>query len=219
MSTASLAAPLLALCLMAAGPENVWVANFDDARTGVAPEGWKIEATAPEGPLATWHVVADPKAPSTPNALAMVKVNHSATGAYNLCWTDKSRMRDGTMELSFKAVSGEEDQGGGPMWRVKDKDNYYICRMNPLEDNFRLYLVKDGKRKQLATANSSVDTGQWHTIKVRHSGPDITCWLNGKELLKASDTSLPDDGGIGVWTKADAITMFDNISVARDDAK
>jgi hypothetical protein len=219
MRTAATLAPLLAIGLLATGPERPWIATFDEAPTGALPEGWKAEATAPNGPLATWQVIADPKAPTSPNALSLVKVNHTATGTYNLCWTDRARMKDGTVELSFKVVSGAEDQGGGPMWRVKDRDNYYTCRMNPLEDNFRLYVVQDGKRKQLATATTSIDTAKWHTIKVRHSGGDITCWLNGQELLKAQDKTLPDDGGVGVWTKADAATMFDNISVARDDAR
>ena len=77
--------------------------------------------------------------------------------------------------MAFKAVKGKEDQGGGIVWRYKDAGNYYICRMNPLEDNFRVYKVVAGKRMQLATTNDDVrvPAGEWHTIKPTMKGDAI----------------------------------------------
>jgi hypothetical protein len=96
---------------------------------------------------------------------------------------------------------------------VKDRDNYYVARWNPLERNFRVYYVKDARRVQLATADVEADPALWHTILVRHSGRRIECLLDGAKLLEAEDGTLPDAGGAGVWTKADAATSFDDLRV------
>ena len=113
----------------------------------------------------------------------------------------------------MNARSGRIDQGGGPIWRVKDENNYYICRANLLEDNLRLYYVKDGSRHQLASATVKIEGARWHTILVHHEDDQIACSLNGQSLLKVTDNTFPDAGFIGVWTKADAATAFDDILV------
>jgi hypothetical protein len=175
--------------------------------------GWRIEATKREHPDATWKVLADSTAPSPPNVLALTEITHKSESAFNICWNDQAKFKDGTIEVSFKANGGEADQGGGPIWRVKDKNNYYICRANPLERNFRVYYVKDGNRKQLASANVEVAREKWHTIKVHHVGDHIECWFNGQNLLHTHDSTLSEAGGVGVWTKADAATSFDDLKV------
>ncbi len=189
------------------------ITGFDAQQPGALPEAWTAGATNPQGPVANWAIAADPTAPTGPNVLALSSTNHSSSGTFNLCWMDRIPFRDGTIELAFKAVAGEEDQGGGPIWRVKDANNYYICRANPLEGNFRLYFVKDGARKQLASAKVEVTSGQWHQIKIAHIGTHIECWLNGIKLLEADDATIPESGGVGVWTKADAVTWFDDICI------
>jgi hypothetical protein len=113
----------------------------------------------------------------------------------------------------LRADSGKVDQGGGLIWRAKDKDNYYICRANPLEDNLRLYYVKDGKRKQIGNADLKIPSGQWHKLEIRHEGSRIVCALNGKSLLEIEDDTFPGEGGAGFWTKADAATSFDKLEI------
>jgi hypothetical protein len=98
------------------------------------------------------------------------------------------------------------------MWRVQDADDYYLCRVNPLESNFRVYVVEKGVRRQLATATAGLSDG-WHRIEVEHVGERITCWLDGEKLLEASDATIPAPGGVGLWTKADARTSFDDLVV------
>ena len=112
-------------------------------------------------------------------------------------------------ELRFE---GEEThiEIGEQAWRVRDARNYYVCRVNPLESNYRVYVVKDGVRRQLATALCSVETGTWHRLEVEHVGDRITCWLDGRKLLEANDATLTEAGGLGLWTKADARTSFDD---------
>ena len=187
--------------------------GFDEQEPGKLPKGWVVAATHPKGPLATWGAARDPSAPSPPNALALVATNHDSGATFNLCWTDSVRFADGTLAVAFKAVAGEEDQGGGPIWRVQDASNYYVCRANPLESNFRVYVVKDGERTQLASADVEIASGTWHTIEIEHAGERIACWLDGKKLLEASDARIPAAGGVGVWTKADAVTSFDDLRV------
>ncbi len=197
----------------ASSDKNPKIFRFDADSTGSLLRTWKAEATEQKGPLATWQIVADATAPSRPNVLALTSPNHESGGTYNLCWNDATPFKDGEIELMFKANSGKIDQGGGPIWRVTDKDNYYICRANPLEDNFRLYFVKDGSRKQIASANVKIPTGTWHAIKIIHQDNHIVCSFNGKKLLDVIDDTFPETGGIGLWTKADAATSFDNIVV------
>jgi hypothetical protein len=189
--------------------------SFESADVGSVPQGWAVEATKQEGPLATWEVVEDTTAPDGGNVLALTKANHNSSPTFNLCWTRDARLLDGTLEVSFKANGGFIDEGGGPMWRVQDKDNYYVCRANPLEGNFRLYVVQNGVRKQLATSALEIESETWHHIRVEHRGAEIACFLNGAKLLEASDTTISAEGGVGLWTKADAATSFDALKLSR----
>jgi hypothetical protein len=112
-------------------------------------------------------------------------------------------------------VRGKTDQGGGLVWRYVDADNYYIARMNPLESNYRLYKVVNGKRTQLVTKEDlKVPVGQWHVLAVTMKGDQIECSLDGKKYLEAKDSTFPMAGKVGLWTKADAQTNFDDFSVA-----
>ncbi|MDA2938429.1 LamG domain-containing protein [Acidobacteria bacterium AH-259-A15] len=191
--------------------QNVRI-TFDDVEVGKLPADWKVEATHAKGKLADWSVQKDATA-SPDDQVLLLKINDHDRGTFNLCWTDQVSFQDGIVEVKVKAREGRIDQGGGPIWRVKDKDNYYIARWNPLEDNFRIYYVKDGKRVQLDTAKVKLPADQWHTISVHHQGNQITGYINGKKLLEVNDTTFPEAGGVGVWTKADAASSFDDLEI------
>ena len=137
--------------------------------------------------------------------------NHN--GTFNLAIADNRRFKDIDLTVKVKAVTGEEDQGGGPMWRCKDEDNYYVCRFNPLEGNFRVYYVKNGRRKQLDSASVRTDPGEWYTVGVRMERNRIACYLDGRKYLEVQDDTFTSDGMIGLWTKADAVTYFDNLQL------
>jgi hypothetical protein len=184
------------------------------AAAGSLPSGWKVEGTRQDGPLATWKAIEDLSAPGSANVLALTSPNHASGSTFNLCWTNQVRFEDGALEVSIKPVSGKEDQGGGLIWRVKDKDDYYICRANPLEQNFRVYFVKDGTRHQLASASLPIPAGAWHTIRVEQVGDRIACSLDGKRLLEAQDSTIRGEGGIGLWTKSDAASEFAALRIA-----
>jgi hypothetical protein len=184
--------------------------DFEDAVVGQLPAGWTADKTG-KGDGSVWKIIEDKTAPKGAKVLAQTSLS-GPNALFNLCIAAKPIVKDLDLSVSFKAVAGKKDQGGGPIWRCKDANNYYICRMNPLEDNFRLYKVVDGKRIQLATAEEIVaKEGAWHTIRVVQVGDQIRCYFNGKKLLEAKDDTFADAGKIGLWTKADAVTSFDDI--------
>jgi hypothetical protein len=196
----------------AAGQDTLTL-DFENVPEGKIPDGWKIEATNLRGSLPTWKIITDNTAPSGKHVLAMTSPNHDFGGTFNLCWTDSVSFLNGEIQVSFKAVKGEEDQGGGVIWRAKDKDNYYISRFNPLENNFRIYYVHEGARRTLASTRIALEAGKWHTLKIVQKGNRFEGYLNGKKLLEGSDDLFTEPGGVGLWTKADAVTSFDNFSV------
>jgi hypothetical protein len=186
--------------------------SFSKDSAGKAPAGWTVAKTG-KGDGSAWSVVADDSAPGK-TGFALMQTAASPTAMFNLCVFEESRFLDGEVEVMFKAVKGDHDQGGGIVWRYQDANNYYVARMNPLEDNLRLYKVVDGKRLQLATDDKvKAEAGTWHTLKIKHVGKQIEVWLNGKKLLEAVDDTFAKAGKVGLWTKADAQTRFDMLAI------
>ena len=177
--------------------------NFDIVGTGSPPTGWTCSKTGPGNPK--WTVVTDDSAPSKANVL-----KQSGEAAYPIALKDDTSLKDGFVEVKFKPVSGEEDQAGGVIWRAKDTDNYYIARANALEGNVRIYHFVNGKRTQFKGVNLPVAANQWHTLRVNFTGSRFAVIFNGKELFVAEDDTLKDAGKVGVWTKADSVTLFDD---------
>jgi hypothetical protein len=155
---------------------------------------------------AVWKVEQD----SQTKVLSLIKRSSSA---FNLCYNPKISFLDGSITVKFRANSGRIDQGGGIMWRVQDDDNYYIARFNPLEDNFRFYLLHDGIREEISSANVHLSKG-WHSMKITQNGHHFEGFIDGKPYLKATDARLNKSGGVGVWTKADAMTSFDDLNIS-----
>jgi hypothetical protein len=200
----------LALMMAVGGGDKAATWDFEDGAVGKLPPGWTAAKTG-KGEGSVWKIAEDKSAPKGPKVLAQTAAGPATL--FNLCVADIAKFTDLDVKVSFKAVKGEEDQGGGLVWRDKDADNYYVCRMNPLEDNFRVYKVVAGKRMQLGTASVKGAANQWHTIRVVHVGEHIKCSFNGKELLDVKDDTFKEAGKIGLWTKADAQTYFDNLIV------
>jgi hypothetical protein len=186
--------------------------TFEDPPEGKLPEAWTTAKTG-KGRGSVWKIVADDSAPSGRQVMAQTS-SEGPTPLFNLCVADETNYADVELRVAFKAVSGKKDQGGGVVWRYKDANNYYIARMNPLEANFRVYKVVGGKRTQLDTADTEAEAGKWHTIRIVHKGDSIQCSFNDKPYLKAKDDTFSEAGKIGLWTKADAVTHFDDLQVS-----
>ena len=186
--------------------------DFD--QSSKIPAGLRAETTGHARFTAQWDVVPCNAAPSPPNILRITEIKAASGSQFNICWTDSLKFRDGTIEVKVRADTGRIDQGGGPMWRVTDRKNYYVARLNPLEDNFRIYYVKRGRRVMIASADvHGIKAGEWFTIRIETRGSRITGWVNGRKLIETTDSTFSNQGGVGLWTKADAASSFDNLSV------
>ena len=209
----------MGLAVMAVGVVVVWANGgrsekrwtFDQDKLGVAPLGWRIAETGGMGTPATWAVVE-----SGSNQVVSITTNANHGGTYNLLLAKETNYKDLELEVRVRAVAGKEDQGGGPIWRAQDIKNYYICRWNPLENNLRLYFVKDGRRKQLASAEIDVDPSFWHEIEVEHEGNKIEVEFDGKKVIELNDSTFMEAGMIGLWVKADGRTEFDDFEVSSE---
>src|SRR5262249_53410556 len=129
---------------------------------------------------------------------------------------DDARLKDGFVEVKFKPVAGKEDQAGGVIWRCKDKDNYYISRANALEDNVTIYHTVNGKRSEKKRINIKVSSGQWHTLRVDFKDNYFVVTFDDKKAFTWKDDTFKDAGKVGVWTKADSTTLFDDFTYGAD---
>jgi len=162
--------------------------------------------------LSTWKKNAIWKVENDTHSKILSLLKRSSS-AFNLCYTPKVSFLNGSITVNFRANSGHIDQGGGIMWRVQDDNNYYIARFNPLEDNFRFYLVHEGIRDEISSANLHISKG-WHSMKIIQQGNTFKGFIDGKPYLNATDTRLNKRGSVGVWTKADAMTSFDDLNIS-----
>lgn len=195
------------------GMARAGTVNFDDLKPGAPPPGWTVSQTG-KG-QAVWTVAVDESAPSKPNVL-----KQSGEAAYPVCFRNDTRLKDGFVQVKFKPLSGKKDQAGGIIWRCQDADNYYIARANALEDNVVLYKVVAGKRTSLDIVGRTGGYGvkekvaprEWHTLRVEFSGSRFRVIFDGKQLFEVEDQTFPGAGKVGVWTKADSVTLFDDFS-------
>jgi hypothetical protein len=179
--------------------------NFDQEKPGHAPEGWNCGVTGSGKPR--WAVEGDSSAPSAPNVL-----RQSGSGTFPWCVRKGASLTDGFVEVKFKPEKGNEDQAGGVVWRWKDGDNYYVARANAMENNVSLYCTEAGRRKTLKYVDAPVPPRVWHTLRVEFSGRRISVALNGKTYIELEDARISGAGAVGVWTKADSVTAFDDFS-------
>jgi hypothetical protein len=116
--------------------------------------------------------------------------------------------------VKFKPMRGKEDQAGGLVWRWKNGDNYYVARANALENNVSLYYTQDGRRHTIKYVDAPVARNTWHTLRVDFSGTRIAVRLNGRLYIEVDDDRVKGGGAVGLWTKADSVTAFDDFSYA-----
>ena len=177
--------------------------NFDSIAPGELPPGWSCGVTGKGSPR--WAVAADASAPSAPNVL-----KQSGSGTFPWCVDHGASLADGFVEVKMKPVSGREDQAGGVVWRWKDGDNYYVARANALEDNVSLYHTSEGRRVTIKYVDAPVARDQWHTLRVEFAGKRIRVVFDGVTRIDLEDAHIAGAGAVGVWTKADSVTLFDD---------
>jgi len=193
-----------------AGKEFVY--NFDKDAVGKLPPQFHSARTG-QGAIAEWQVKADPAASSQPNVIAQISTDKTDY-RFPLAIADEGSFQNLEVSVKFKAVAGEVDRAAGLVFRLKDANNYYIVRANALENNYRLYHVVNGRRVQFAGANFKVASGEWHELRVECVGNHIVCYYDNEKKIDATDETFKDAGKVGLWTKADSVTYFDDLRVA-----
>jgi hypothetical protein len=193
---------MLAAVVVAAQGKVSW--NFDADKVGEIAKGFTNE-------VGKWEVVADDTAPSKPNVLAQLAKSSGST--FNITLVNDTNYKDVDITVKMKAIAGSADQGGGIVWRAKDAKNYYVARFNPLEDNYNLYHVTNGRRSEIKGSNVKATPG-WHTLRVTMTGDHIQCYLDGQKHLDAKDSTFKEAGKIGLWSKSDAQSHFDDLEVS-----
>src|SRR5262245_24872002 len=179
-------------------PENVPAETFDFDTKGI--EGWTIV----DG---QWAVEDMPSAPSGKRVL----VQRSTKNEFNVIVAPPGPYTAVDVTMKFKPISGGTDASGGIVFRLTD-GKHYVVRANALETNFRLYYYDRGRR-QLATAGVKAPAlGQWHTVRVVNVGDRVQAWLDGKPYLDHRDSRFKS-GRVGLWTKADSMTAFDDLTI------
>jgi hypothetical protein len=183
---------------------------IDRMMPGSPPAGFTFARTG-RGAVGEWAVVEDPTA-STGRAIEQSSTDRTDY-RFPLAIPDSLSAADVHVELRFKAVGGKIDQAGGIAVRLEDADNYYVARANALEDNVRFYRVVNGRREQLESANLKVTANEWHTLGLRAEGERFTVSYDGKTLFGVTDETFTEAGGVALWTKADSITRFDQVTI------
>ncbi len=198
------------------------VITFDNAKVGAVAPGWMVAMTHTGG-APKWEVLKDSSAPSKSNVLGQVSMDRTA-GRFPLAIWDGASVKDGTVTVKFKAVSGSVDQGAGLVWRYKDANNYYIVRANALEENVVLYRVQNGERVSLAPKGAvsnaygvkhKVPKQTWIALSVGFHGNLFTVSLDGQKLFEVQDSTFTEAGKTGLWTKADSVIYFDDFEVRK----
>ena len=179
--------------------------NFDNDPPGATPMGWTCGVTGRGNPR--WAVAEDSSAPGKSKVLVQ-----SGSGTFPWCVKSGSALADGFVEVKFKPISGHEDQAGGVVWRWKDGDNYYVARANARENNVSLYYTERGSRKTIRYVDAPVAAGTWHTLRVDFSGTRIAVALDGRRYIELDDKHIGGSGAVGVWTKADSVTAFQDFA-------
>jgi hypothetical protein len=187
--------------------------SFESTQTGGAPEGWTATLTGSGDPK--WTIESDETAPSKSKVL-----KQSGRATYPLILKNDTNIKDGFVEMRFKAVAGSQDRAAGIVWRAKDANNYYVTRANALEDNVVLYKTVNGTRSALDIVgrkggygvNVAVPSGTWHSLRIDFKASRFSVSFNGKQLFEVEDSTFTDAGKVGLWTKADSVTLFDEVT-------
>jgi hypothetical protein len=188
-------------------------AGFETEAVGATPKGWIETSTGKGNPK--WTIERDQTAPSKSKV-----VKQSGRAPYPLLLKDDTNISDGFIEVKFKAIAGSEDRAAGVVWRARDASNYYVVRANALEDNVVLYKTVKGVRSPLDIVGRrggygvdvSVPADQWLALRVEFKGNRFRVLYNGKQLFEVEDSTFGDAGKVGLWTKADSVTLFDEIA-------
>ena len=193
-----------------AGAQQPIAVPFGGTPAGQLPAGFRIARTG-QGVPAAWSVVDDPSVPAG-RVLAQTSTDQTDY-RFPLAINDTVSARDVEVTVAFKAVAGRIDRAGGIAVRLADADNYYVLRANALEDNVNFYHVVQGSRRQIRGVSTKVSSDQWHRLSLKAEGDQFTIGFDGKTLFTVTDQTFVNAGKVALWTKADSVTRFDDLTI------
>jgi hypothetical protein len=180
---------------------------------GAFPKGFKSEPYMIGRSAGEWKVLQTDRAASPPRVFTQM-MNKGAEHAYKVVLAKDVTVSDLDLRVVFLAVGGKGDMGGGLMWRAADDRNYYLTRANPLEQNIRLYRVVKGVRKMIVNFDQTIDIKVWHRLRVKSQGCRIEVVFDEQRVFDLCDKTFMT-GHIGLWTKSDAVTYFDDLRLSQ----
>ncbi len=198
----------------AAAPDEqprLW--TFDADAPGTLPNDFVVGTLFDGRPAGEWKVISTSHAPSPPHVLGQL-TGKGAEHAYKVVLINGTTSFDADIEVSLLPVDGKADMGGGLIWRAADDRNYYLVRANPLEQNIRIYRVVKGVRQMIKNFDQIIDVRRWHTLHVIMRGCVVQIFFDQAQVLALCDETFKE-GRIGLWTKSDAVTYFDNLRLQR----
>lgn len=185
--------------------------DFEGGEENEAPLGFSFARTG-RGRPGRWVIKKEANAPSGAHVLA--QIDPDATDVrFPIAVTNEPLLADLQLSVWCKPVAGAVDQACGLVFRYQDENNYYITRANALEQNVRFYRVVNGNRQQLAGWRGPVTGDVWHEMGVQAQADRFLVFWDGKQVIEAHDETFPNAGKVGVWTKADSVTYFDDLLV------
>jgi hypothetical protein len=190
--------------------------DFNQDAVDQPPKGFEFGYSAGVGKPGKWVVQAE-----GPNKFLAQTDADSTRSRFPVAVLSDISSADVDLSVRFRPLSGRVDQAAGLVWRYQNPDNYYIVRANALEDNVVLYKVEGGKRTDLPLKGegrtygkkTEVPANQWSTLRVVANGRLFEVYFNGSKLYEVEDTTFSKPGKVGVWTKADSVTQFDDLTV------
>jgi hypothetical protein len=200
---------MLALCSISSGTPTSRSWNFDADQSNTPPRNFEVGTLFDRRPAGDWRVVATDRAQSPPHVLGQLQ-GKGAEHAYKVILATGTEAADLDLSVSFLALEGKADMGGGLIWRATDDRNYYLTRANPLEQNIRIYRVVKGVRQMLKNFDRIIDLKQWHTLRVVSQGCRVQVFYDAITVFDICDQTFAS-GRIGLWTKSDAVTYFDDL--------
>lgn len=205
-----LIASVLTLYLSAVAIDNVPVLwDFDSEPAGSLPKDFEVGTLFDGRPAGDWKVLRTDQAKSQPQVLAQLMAK-GAEHAYKVVLISGTSSADLDLQVSFRPIEGKADMGGGLIWRAGNDRHYYLTRANPLEQNIRIYRVVKGVRHLLQNFDHTITMAKWHTLHVITRGCRMLVFYDEKPVFDLCDETL-GQGKIGLWTKSDAITYFDDL--------
>lgn len=198
---------------LAAPDEQSRLWTFDTDSLGTLPQNFVVGTLFDGRPAGEWKVAQTNQAPSPPHVLGQL-MGKGAEHAYKVILINGTKSSDLDLQVSLLPVEGKADMGGGLIWRAADDRNYYLTRANPLEQNVRIYRVVKGVRQMLNNFDQIIDVRTWHTLRVNMKGCQIQVFFDDKQVFDLCDETSKD-GLVGLWTKSDAVTYFDNLRFQR----